>query len=164
MVNPAMNNLLSVFIGGLLAISGSSIVKWLEYLVERRSLRAAFKAEIGGMIAIVERRGHGSMLRDIALAWRNGDEDSELFLFGIEDDFTPVYHANVSRVGLLGSDVAGDVVRFYDLILGVRADLRAQIRGDTRRWPMLRRAELMEHDMEIWSEAMDLGTELLNRL
>ncbi len=138
-----MNNVLSVFLGGLLAITGSSVVKWLEYAVERRSLRGAFKAEIAGMLAMVERRGHGQLF---------------------EEDFNPVYNANVGRVGLLGRDVAGDVVQFYDMILGTRADLRAIINGQTRSWSPQRRAELMERNLEIFSEAQSLGHALIRRL
>jgi len=159
-----MNNLLSVFIGGMLAITGSSVVKWLEYAVERRSLRAALKAEIAGMLAMVERRGHGQLFAEVVEAWRTGDEEAEIFLFGIEEDFNPVYSANVGRVGLLGRDVAGDVVQFYDMIIGVRADLRAVINGETRRWAPQRRANLMQQNMEIFDEARSLGRSLIQRL
>jgi hypothetical protein len=159
-----MNNVLSVFLGGLLAITGSSVVKWLEYAVERRSLRGAFKAEIAGMLAMVERRGHGQLFAEVAQAWRTGDAEAEIFLFGIEEDFNPVYNANVGRVGLLGRDVAGDVVQFYDMILGTRADLRAIINGQTRSWSPQRRAELMERNLEIFSEAQSLGHALIRRL
>jgi hypothetical protein len=154
-----MNSLLSVFVGGLLAISGSSVVKWLEYFVERRSLRAAFKAEIGGMIEIVERRDHAALLADVAAAWRQGDDGVDLALFGIDDDFHPVYSANVSRVGLLGADV-----RFYTMLFSVSADLRAHMHGQTNHWSLDRRADLMERDTAIWHAAMALGKALLARL
>jgi hypothetical protein len=46
----------------------------------------------------------------------------------------------------------------------VRAELRAMIHGETRHWPLARRAELMEHNLELWAEAMALGEIVVARL
>src|SRR5579859_3724104 len=103
-----MNNLIGVFLGGMLALVGGSIIKWLEYSMERRSLRAAIKAEITGLLDLISRRGHGDTFRKAIACWRE-DEDFELHIFTLEEDFIPVYRANIGKVGLLGADVAGDV-------------------------------------------------------
>lgn len=158
-----MSNLFGVFLGGMLAIVGGSIIKWLEYSMERRSLRAAIRAEIAGLIDLIHRRGHGEMFRKAIALWRS-DEDFELNIFTLDEDFTPVYRANIGKVGLLGADVAGDVVKFYDSIISVRAELRAQINGQTRRMSSEARADHMEMVLIAWTEAMELGTDLMKRM
>jgi hypothetical protein len=158
-----MSNLIGVFLGGLLAIVGGSIIKWLEYSVERRSLRAAIKAEIAGLMNLIHRRGHGETFRRAITSWR-ADEEFEFYIFTLEEDFTPVYRANIGKVGLLGADVAGDVVKFYDTIISVRAELRAQINGETRRMSSLARADHLEMVLAVWTEAMELGADLTKRM
>ena len=158
-----MTNILSVFLGGILAIAGTSLVKWMEYSFERRSLRAAIKAEIGGLVDMFARRGHSDMFRSAINSWR-AEEDYDLYVFTLDENFTPVYDANIGKVGLLGADVAGDVVKFYDLIIGVKAELRAHINGQTHRMSHALRADRLEKLLESWAEAVDLAEALSKRL
>jgi len=158
-----MNNLMSVFLGGFLTIACTSLVKWLEYSFERRSLRAAIKAEINGLIDMITRRGHGDMFQAAIQSWRAGEE-FDLYIFTLDANFTPVYDANIGKVGLLGADVAGDVVKFYDIMIGVKAELRAHINGQTHRMSHAVRADRLEKLLEIWDEAMELAQALSKRL
>lgn len=158
-----MSNLIGVFLGGMLAIVGGSIIKWLEYSMERRSLRAAIRAEIAGLLDLITRRGSGDMFRTAIETWR-ADEDFELHIFTLDEDFTPVYRANIGKVGMLGSDVAGDVVKFYDSIISIRAELRAHLNGQTHRMSSFARADRLEMVLEAWNEAMELGADLIKRM
>ena len=158
-----MNNILSVFLGGVLAIAGTSLVKWMEYSFERRSLRAALKAEIGGLIDMFARRGHDDMFRAAISSWR-AEEDFDLYVFTLDEHLTPVYDATIGKVGLLGADVAGDVVKFYDMTIGVRAELRAHINGQTHRMSHAVRADRLEKLLDAWMEAVDLAESLSKRL
>ncbi len=157
------SNLLSVFIGGLLAFAGSSFVKWMEFTNERRSLRAAIKAEITGLTDMFTRRGHGDMFRSAIMSWR-AEEDFDLYIFTIDENFTPVYNATIGKIGLLGADVAGDVVKFYDTMIAVKAELRAHINGQTHRMTHHQRADRLERLLEMWEEANELTTSLIKRL
>ena len=158
-----MNNILSVFLGGVLAIAGTSLVKWLEFSFERRSLRAALKAEIDGLVDMFVKRGNDEMFRSAINSWRS-DEDYELYLFTLDENFTPVYAATIGKVGMLGADVAGDVVKFYDIMIGVRAELRAHINGQTHRMTHSHRADRLEKLLEHWAEAVALAETLNKRL
>jgi hypothetical protein len=135
----------------------------MEYSMERRSLRAAIKAEICGLLDLITRRGHGETFRKAIACWR-ADEDFDLHIFTLEEDFTPVYRANIGKVGMLGADVAGDVVKFYDTIISVRAELRAHINGLTRRMSPEARADQLEMVLDLWGEAMELGADLTKRM
>jgi hypothetical protein len=145
-----MNNILSVFMGGFLAIAGTSLVKWLEYSIERRSLRAAIKAEISGLVDLLTRRGHGDMIREAIKSWR-AEEDFDLHIFTLDENFTPVYEA-------------GDVVKFYDIMISVKAELRAHINGLTHRMTHVHRADRLEKLLDAWAEAVDLAAALNKRL
>jgi hypothetical protein len=158
-----MNNISSVILGGVLAIVGTSLVKWLEYSFERRSLRAAIKAEINGLIDMITRRGHGDMFRAAIQSWR-AEEEFDLYVFTLDANFTPVYDANIGKVGMLGADVAGDVVKFYDIMIGVKAELRAHINGQTHRMSHAVRADRLETLLESWAEAIELAETLTKRL
>ena len=158
-----MNNLVSVFLGGVLAFAGASFVKWMEFTYERRSLRAAIKAEIGGLVEMFTRRGHGEMFRSAIMSWR-AEEDFDLYIFTLDENFTPVYDANIGKIGLLGADVAGDVVKFYDNMIAVKAELRAHINGQTRRMAHQDRADRLEKMLENWAEAIALANSLIERL
>lgn len=158
-----MNNILSVFLGGVLAIAGSSFVKWMEYSFERRSLRAAVKAEIDGLIEMFTRRGNDEMFRSAITSWR-AEEDYDLYIFTLDENLTPVYDANIGKVGMLGADVAGDVVKFYDIIIGVKAELRAHINGQTHRMSHSHRADRLERLLDNWADAVALAETLNKRL
>jgi len=158
-----MNNIISVFLGGFLAIAGGSVIKWMEFSFERRSLRAAIKAEIASIVDIIASRSNRDLFHQAVQSWRDG-QDFDLFIFTIDEDFTPVYRANVGKVGLLGADVAGDVVRFYDILVGARAELRAHINGQTHRMSHQLRADRLESVLSEVESALELGKSVVGRM
>jgi hypothetical protein len=103
------------------------------------------------------------MIREAIKSWR-AEEDFDLHIFTLDENFTPVYEANIGKVGLLGADVAGDVVKFYDIMISVKAELRAHINGLTHRMTHVHRADRLEKLLDAWAEAVDLAAALNKRL
>jgi hypothetical protein len=98
-----------VALGGGIAIVGSIAVKWWEEYRHRRALRAAFGAEINGILEIANARGHLRNAEEWLARWRRG-EDHVPQLFTLDDDKMPedpVYDKNVDKIGMLGTDAAG---------------------------------------------------------
>jgi hypothetical protein len=98
-------------IGALAAIGGGAAVSWITWQRERQSIANAIAGEIRAFVAI--------------LKWRNA---SELLRKGYEfpyegGDF-PVFAAYVAKIGLLPSDIAGDVTEFYGYAAGIFQDFK----------------------------------------
>jgi hypothetical protein len=154
-----------VALGGGIAIVGSIAVKWWEEYRHRRALRAAFCAEINGILEIAKARGHLRNAEEWLARWRRG-EDHVPQLFTLDDDKMPedpVYDKNVDKIGMLGTDAA-DIVLFYTNLNAVRISLRVFMTGQVKEFTIERKIAWVENALAIWRPSEALGRSLVRRL
>lgn len=157
--------LLGVLIGGLLGGGGLIIRDHLTFRRERKSLAVAIGAEIRAVIETAEMRDYEAHFRAYLENWKQGKGiDSHPTIVGLrtmEDARTDqVFDTNIDKLGLLGSDVAAEVVRFYGILKGIKVDL-VEISNEPR---IASRIKLLEEDLELWQMAKQLGKGLQDRL
>jgi hypothetical protein len=111
----------STILGAILAIGGGFVAKIYERRKERESLRAALRAEIQAILAIVERRDYIPGLSRFVEAIRAGSPN--FFEVRIGRDYDIVFRSNCDKLGLLLSETAAKTVRFYYLVSSVVEDI-----------------------------------------
>lgn len=157
-----MGDIAKVLLGGVVVLLGTVGVRLWEEWRQRIALRAAFGAEIEGLLIIAELRGHVVNAKAWAARWKKG-EDFVPKLFGTPPDEDPVFAKNVDKIGLLGSDAA-DVVLFYTLLKAIRVHLRALVGGSIKELAPAERAAFTEKGLELWARALPLAEGLVARL
>jgi hypothetical protein len=160
-----MADLLSVIIGGAIALSGSFGAKVWEERRERAALRAAFKAEISTLLRMAAARGHDRLFRAAVELWERKGVEQTIVVFGAEDlPIDPVFSKNVDKIGKIGADIASDLGMFYALMAGIRLDLRALLRGQMQQLTPQARIDVIKRDLALYEEALLLGQQLVKRL
>ena len=107
-----MADILSVVIGGALAIAGGLAPRLWESRRQRRALAHALAGEVSAIIDIVERRRYQEGVRELIRAVETSHQP--LFLrVPITQNYFVVYEANSVNVGLLPRKTARDVASFY---------------------------------------------------
>jgi hypothetical protein len=98
-----MADLWGVLLGGVLTLTGGFGAKIWDEWRQRRALRAAFRAEIAGLLNVGEIRKHEERLNGWIAAWEKG-EDHRPTMYGVPADDDPVFSKNVDKIGVLGSE------------------------------------------------------------
>ena len=165
-----LGTILATILGGILAISGGFAEKIYEQRKERESLRAALRAEIQAILAIVERRDYIAGLSKFIEAIKGGAPD--LFEIRIGKDYDIVFRTNCGKLGLLPSDTAAKTVGFYYLVSSIVEDLvllqnaceSANLR--TRYGLDTQHGNLAFHEqmLRLSSETVTLGNHLIQKL
>ena len=108
----AMNPLIAVIVGGVLALVGSFCAKLFEERLQARALRGAFRAEIAGLLEIAAIRKHEEVAAGFISAWK-ANNPVPFFAYGMElASRNPVFSANVGRIGSIGRELAEEVTAF----------------------------------------------------
>ena len=150
-------------IGVVAALVAAVVPELLRTRAERDALSAAIVAEIEGVLAIVERRQFIKGLRD-TLAKAEAESDPRIaywFSFSVRHDPFAVYHANLSRIGLLRSPPAGLVVQFYTgatSVLEDIVDLREGALAEAGRDEAQRRLREL---LELFERVRQIGDEIV---
>jgi hypothetical protein len=123
--------LVALITGG--AAAGAPVWIWYKQgSKESESVRAALFAEVDALIEIVDLRGFLPSLREMEHTLRNrvsplqefrGEESILSFEVKIDSQFNRVYQGNVSRLGVLSTLEAKQIVRFHQLADSVRLDV-----------------------------------------
>ena len=106
--------LLSAFVGGAIGFFASWGMKIVERRHERLALANALAGEIGAIVEIVERREYLEDVRKTITQIR-ATHQVLIFRVRVSQNVFSVYEANALQVGLLPTNVARDVARFYIL-------------------------------------------------
>jgi hypothetical protein len=160
--------ILATIVGGILVIVGWFVPKAIERCQERKSVRAALRAEIQAILAIVEQRDFIASLSNFIERIEGGD----LFQRRIGRDYNIVFRSNCDKLGLLSSETAARTVRFYFQISSVVEDL--SLLRDAGAVPDLqaryglnqRDGNLAFHEeiLRLSRGTIDLGNELIQEL
>ncbi len=117
----AILGVLGTIVGAILAISGGFAEKAYARRKQLQSLRAALRAEIQAILAIVERRDYIRGLSAFVDAIRAGAPN--FFEVRIGRRYDIVFRSNCDKLGLLSSETAARTVRFYFQVSSVVEDL-----------------------------------------
>lgn len=160
-----MADLEGVLLGGVLALAGSMGTKlWDEWRL-RKTLRAAFRAEVKTIIHGAEVRGHEELFRGYVDHWEKTKTEMSVLLWGFDNPVEdPVFDANVGKIGNLGPDVAEDIGLFYGHVRSIRVDLIALKKGELAGLPAERRVDVFRKALGRWDEAKEVARRLLARL
>ena len=164
------STILATVVGGILAIGGWFAGKIYERQKERKSLRAALRAEIQAILAIVERRDYIARLSEFIGAIRAGS--TGFFEIRNAKDYDMVFRSNCSKLGLLppetvtkmggGGGGGGSIVE--DLVLlrdaGESPGLQTRYRLNTEAGNLA----FHEQMRELSIETVALGNDLIQEL
>ncbi|HMJ67036.1 MAG TPA: hypothetical protein VK615_16960 [Candidatus Binatia bacterium] len=117
-----MDSLLSVIVGGALALAGGFLTKLWECRREQRALAFALAGEIGAIIDVAERRKYLPHIRETIAKVEAGEKPRRVRIRA-EQNYFVVYEANAEKVGLLPRQIARDVARFYTLMKAILEDV-----------------------------------------
>ena len=117
-----MAELVSVIVGGVLALAGGVIVKFWEDRRGRRALAYAFVGEINAIVVMVEQRGYEKYLADLQKAVHATNEPLNPHV-PVTQNYFVIYEANADKVGLLPRDAARDIALFYTQAKGLMEDV-----------------------------------------
>ena len=159
-----MGALIGTILGGLLAIAGGIAVKSFDEWRVRQSLRAAFRAETISIIEMFESRGHEQLFIDLLEHWKRVDTGQPVVLGPIAKPVDPVFSKNSDKIGLLGRNVAGELVRFYAIVDGLRDDIAIVAGPLDPRVSREGRIRMIEDDLRLLGEAKDLAAQLKKKL
>jgi hypothetical protein len=155
-----MESLYGTIVGGALAILGGIVAKSFEEWRARKSLRAAFRAEILGIVRSIESHGFDKLLNELLQNWQAGRRGIPLTVGSRTKPVDPIFSKNTDKIGLLGRDVAGEVTRFYALIDGIRDDINALETGQLQGRSRKTRIRFIEEDLTRWVEAREIACQL----
>src|SRR5258707_7228478 len=117
------------------------------------------------IVGIEKIRQHGAVYRDALNALRAGSSQSLPRVFGAEgypDD--EIQKALLNQFGLLGADVASDLVLFCNMLNGLRVDLKAIALGQLDNLSIAEKIRIIELDLKLWDDAQALGRKIVARL
>lgn len=156
-----MEALFGAIVGGVFTIVGGMAVKFFEESRARRSLRAAFRAEIVSIVEMIDARGHRKLFEDLLDHWKRTDTGESVLIGPLAKLIDPVFSKSSDKIGLLGRDVAGNIVQFYAIVDGLRED--TNILGGTMdpRLSRSARIQMIEADLQLLSETRELARRLL---
>jgi hypothetical protein len=159
-----MDALVGTIVGGVLAIIGGILAKSFDEWRARKSLRAAFRAEIASIVELMNIRGHEKLFEATLEHWRRQATGSPVLIGPLTKPMDPVFSKNSDKVGLLGRDVAGQVVRFYAIMDGLRDDIKSLADNELDRFSQHTKVRLMEEDLRLWGEAKTMADRLTRML
>ncbi|HFF2084749.1 hypothetical protein ABL980_03665 [Pseudomonas aeruginosa] len=133
---------------------------------ERQAVRAAILAEIRALVDLIERRGYLSHVRteyqtlSLSLAMATPFTQQEVAEASLRvlvpPDYNLIYRENATRLGCLEPDEAAQVVKFYQLIQSVIAD----VTPGGLLYEGTREARQISETLAIFEEAMRVGKAL----
>ena len=159
-----MDALVGTFLGAVLAIVGGIVAKSYDEWRARKSLRAAFRAEVFSIMENFELRGHDRMFEDLIRQWKQYAKLKPRLLGSLEKPVDPIFSKNSDKIGLLGRDVAGELVRFYAIADGIREDIKILGDGEMDHLSGETKVRLMEADLKLLGEAKEIAAELSRKL
>lgn len=116
---------------GFTAAAGPAFLHLLEGRRERAGVRAALISEVVALAGVIRSRKYCQDLDEAARNLRLREMGStpfsevkeEGFRVSIPEQYNLIYRENATRLGCLKPSEAVDVVRFYQLVLAVVADM-----------------------------------------
>ena len=152
--------LLQTALGGILALAGGVCAHWYGHRQERKNIAHALAGEISAILDIVERRNYE---KDIQKTIQSAKQTGEPWRFTIlmRKNYFPIFESNAENIGLLRSDLAKGVAKFYVLCKGISEDVSPDSFESETQVESISR---LENLLVLFQEARTTGQQLVTRL
>lgn len=121
---PIVSTTIGALVGGLASFFGAVGSEKRRSKSKSKSVHAAIVAEVRALLRIIELRGYVSSAKELRDALqREGPGKCATLQVQIDDGYNKVFKANLENIGLLNSEVATQIVEFYQLIQAVVSDV-----------------------------------------
>jgi len=166
-MNPSLVQIISVVVGGLLAITGglvsTLVLERQRRVVDARNLALAFKGEITALVEHIEERNY---LNRIAQVIEQIESTRQPFYmpFHLRFRYDRVYDGNVARIGVLKGKLPELIPLFYTRLTSVLEDFVSIGDGSYASLELdilLRVYRDMHHFIEV---VVDLGHHILREI
>jgi hypothetical protein len=162
-VDQATAVLLGAFIGASAGISGGVALEMYKRRRDRQGTASALAGEIASILYMTEKRGHVALFEN-ALPTLDAGQDVPVPDIAPGREFRdPVADRYLDRLGLLPWNLPERIVRFYTLVVGVRADVQRMASGEFTGKPSSM-AAIIREDLAVWKEATLLGSQVVTEL
>jgi hypothetical protein len=160
------SDLIAVIVGGAIGIAGSIVPHLWTQSRARASARASARAFVSAILEMEKIRQHGATYRTALNALRLGSPQSLPRIYGAEDSRPDDETQKVllGQLGFLDADVAADVVLFFNMLNGLRVDLKAMALGQLDGLPIADKIRVIELDLKLWDDTQALGRKIVARL
>jgi hypothetical protein len=155
--------LLGAFIGASAGVTGGVALEMYKRRRDRQGTASALAGEIASILYMTKKRGHVEFFQQMLPALDQGQYVSIPVLAPAGDYRDPVADRYIDRLGLLPSNYAERIVRFYTILAGVRSDLQRMASGGFKGNPSAM-ATVIREDLRVWAEATQLGEEIVIEL
>ncbi|MBX3456381.1 hypothetical protein [Ferrovibrio sp.] len=155
-------------VGAVAALASNWFLEGRKQKHESRSLAFALAAEIEEGIAMSVRRQYEQFFKGILPTLKQGVDVRISEFVGAEPD--PIFSSNIGKIGILGPELAAEVVRYHSLTVGIRRDIQTLARLPIQTDPRLaqvqaiHKANLIEEDLRLWEEVKDLARSVTQTL
>lgn len=109
-------------------------------------------------------RGHQRLFEETLSNLREGGSGKPVIIGSHTKAVDPIFSENSDKIGMMGRDVAGDVVRFYTIMDGIREDIKGLADGEIDQFSRETRIRLIEEDLRLRSEAKKIFEKLTKAL
>lgn len=155
-------------IGALTALATNTALERFRRTHDRRSLAYALAAEIEEGVAMSERRKYEQYFRNILAQLGAGVNVPVADMTEVQLD--PIFSANSSRIGILGPEIAADVVKYHSIAMGIRRDMKTLAKLPPATSPVIVadqiaiKTALIVEDLPLWDEAKAIAVDVIKRL
>jgi hypothetical protein len=160
---PAIKTLvpvISAFIGGLIGIMGSYMAFLYQRRVERKSITAAFAAEIYALLEIIEKRDYVRVIKQDIESIKSGSRMRHPI--PVTQTYFNVYFKNLDKIGLLKAPVSSKIVLFYTNAFALLEDFKTS--EDTAvPWESDEQIGLLINILNMIESAQNLGYTILKQ-
>jgi hypothetical protein len=153
--------LLGAFIGASAGVTSGVALEMYKRRRDRQGVASAVAGEIASILYMTNKRGHVGYFERLLPTLDSGlDLEVPIAAIVPRGDYRdPVADKYMDRLGLLPSDYAERIIRFYTLLAGVRLDIKRLTSGEYNGDPSAM-ASLIREDLQVWAEATQLGEQI----
>jgi len=151
--------LVGALIGGAISLSSAFGLDHIKQRRDAHNLAHAFRGGIGALLSIVSRRRYVPLIAEKLQAVRRGDRSR--LLLKAKKDYVEIYSKNVDRIGLLHSDLAEKLPRFYTYVNSLLEDVENIESGMWDEVPQELLIALYEEFHELLVDMLALGKEII---
>lgn len=162
-MDQAVASLLGAFIGASAAIGGGLSLEAYKRRQDRRGVAMALAGAIETELWAVRRRGHVAFFESMLPQLDTGVRP-EFFGFAREEDArNPTIDAYLDKIGVLGGELPSHVIRFTQIMWGIRVDASRLVAGKLGNDPK-KIARIVRQDLALMAEMDAFGTDVARRL
>lgn len=159
----------AALVGATTGLLTSSLTERGKRDHERKSLGYALAAEMEEGIAMTERRQYAQLYQSLLAhlkAGRNVQMPKDL----VDAEVDPIFTANMSKIGILGPDVAAKIVKYHSLSVGIRkdmvtlSDLPKPATPADEAFQIGIKIKLIEEDLGLWEEGKRVANDVIKAI